>query len=391
MNRPRNLVLLGATGSIGASALRIVRAHPDRLRLLAVAAQSRAPEISAIVREFRVPHAALADAGAFAQARHDGLLDPAASWEAGTGALERLAALPEADLILVAVVGTAGLAPTLAAIRAGKTVALANKEVLVMAGQWVMAEAERHGTCILPADSEHNAIFQCLDGRTGGPGAIARLILTASGGAFRDRPLDTLDSVTPAEALRHPNWDMGPKVTLDSATMANKGLELIEARWLFGLPPERLDVVLHPQSIVHSLVQFTDGTHLAQLSPPSMTFPLQHCLLYPDRPPGVEPPLDFGRPLHLAFAPPDPARYPCLGLARAALAAAGAAPCAFNAANEVAVAAFLSGRLRFTQISALVDKTLARFSFPSPAGLPDILAADELARRLAVDTMTSFS
>ncbi|MDR2673391.1 MAG: 1-deoxy-D-xylulose-5-phosphate reductoisomerase, partial [Opitutaceae bacterium] len=286
-----------------------------------------------------------------------------------------------ADIVLVAVAGTAGLRPALAAIEAGKTLALASKEILVLAGAFVMDAARRHGARLLPVDSEHNAVFQCLEGR---PAAdAARVTLTASGGAFRDWPAGALARATPADALRHPNWAMGPKITVDSATLANKGLELIEAQILFGLRPAQCRAVLHPQSIVHAIVEFTDGSMLAQLCPPSMTFPIQHALLHPARVPGPEPALDFEKLLSLEFRPVDEARYPMLALARQAMRAGGAAPAIYNAANEVAVAAFLENRLPFTAIPSVVGQTLQALPATVPASLDEVLAADADARREA--------
>src|SRR5690606_30293815 len=272
-----------------------------------------------------------------------------------TGLME-LASLPEADVVLVAVVGTTGLEPALAAIAAGKDLALASKEILVLAGKFVVAAARERGVKLLPVDSEHNAVFQCLEGNP--RAGVRRIVLTASGGAFRDWPVERLAEVTPADALKHPNWAMGPKITVDSATLANKGLELIEAQWLFGLEAAQCAAVIHPQSIVHCLVEFNDGVMLAQLSPPSMTFPIQHVLLHPERARGVEPALDFTRCLNLEFRPVDEGRFPMLRLAKETMVAGGVAPALYNAANEVAVAAFLEGRIPFLAISRVVEQTL---------------------------------
>ncbi|TVR50718.1 MAG: 1-deoxy-D-xylulose-5-phosphate reductoisomerase [Puniceicoccaceae bacterium] len=379
--RPRRVVLLGATGSIGQSTLEVIRRHPDRLQLVGAAARSNAAELGAIAREFGVADLALYDAEAASAARANGLLPPQARLRTGADGLAELARLPGADCVVVAVVGTTALHPTLAAIDAGKSIALASKEILVLAGRFVMEAARRHGVAILPVDSEHNALFQCLQGNA--PEGVKRLLLTASGGAFRDLPLEQFERITVNQALRHPNWSMGPKVTIDSATMANKGLELIEARWLFGCRPDQLGVVLHPQSIVHSMVEFIDGSMLAQLSPPSMTFALQHVLLYPERAAPARPGLDWSEALRLDFRPPDPARYPCLGLAQAALAAGGSVPAAFNAANEVAVTAFLHGRIGFTAISSIIEKTIESFPGDEPGSLAEVMEADAEARRLA--------
>jgi 1-deoxy-D-xylulose-5-phosphate reductoisomerase len=286
-----------------------------------------------------------------------------------------------ADLVLVAVVGTAGLEPALAALAAGRELALASKEILVMAGKFVMAAARGAGARLLPVDSEHNAVFQCLAGRPAG--GVRRVTLTASGGAFRDWPLADLGRATPADALVHPNWRMGPKVTVDSATLANKGLELIEAQWLFDLKPSQCDAVLHPQSLVHCLVEFMDGTMLAQICPPSMAFPVQNALLHPECAPGVDPPLDLGRMIGLEFRPVDDVRYPMFRLARQAMEAGGTAPAVYNAANEVAVAAFLAGRIPFLAISRVVGHTLGRSANLEPSVLAEVMAADSEARRTA--------
>jgi len=381
--RPRRGVsLLGGTGSMGESTLRVIAAHADRLELVGIAAQRNHARLAEIARQFRVPHVALFDESAVAAARAANAFPAGTALHGGPAGLSALATLPEADTVLVAVVGTTALEPTLAAIAAGKTIALASKEILVLAGAFVLAAARARGVALLPVDSEHNAVFQCLEGRRHAD--VRRVVLTASGGAFRDWPLERLAQVTPADALKHPNWAMGPKITVDSATLANKGLELIEAQCLFGLRPEQCDAVLHAQSIVHSFVEFTDGSLLAQLCPPSMTFPIQHALLYPERAPRpTEPALGLDKVLSLDFRPVDPARYPCLGLARAAMHAGGSAPAVFNAANEVAVAAFLAGRVPFLAISRIIEQTLARVKNVEPAGLSEVLAVDAEARRTA--------
>jgi 1-deoxy-D-xylulose-5-phosphate reductoisomerase len=377
----KRLVLLGATGSIGETTLRVIAAHRDKLELAGIAAHSNHVRLAAIAREFGVRHAALFDDAAYAAARAGGAFPPDTQLSGGPAGLCELAQLPEADLVLIAVVGTAGLQPALAALAAKKDLALASKEILVLAGKFIMAAARASGARLLPVDSEHSAVAQCLAGH---PAAVvARVILTASGGAFRDLPVAALAHVTPADALKHPNWAMGPKVTVDSATLANKGLELIEAQWLFGLRAEQCDAILHPQSIVHCLVEFADGGMLAQLAPPSMTFPIQHALLQPDRAAGVETGLDLRRLLSLEFRPVDEARYPCFSLARQAMRAGGAAPAVFNAANEAAVAAFLAGQMPFLAIPRIIDKTLQVTASPEPATLAEVLAVDATARRAA--------
>jgi len=378
----KRVVLLGATGSIGENTLRVLAAHPDKLELVGIAARANWERLAAIAREFHVPQVSVFEEAAYAAAKRARDAFPAGTeLHGGLGGLIELAQLPTADLVLVAVVGTTGLRPALAALAAGKDLALASKEILVLAGKFVTAEARRHGARLLPVDSEHNAVFQCIEGHPAA--ALSRVTLTASGGAFRDLPLASLAHVTPADALKHPNWDMGPKITVDSATLANKGLELIEAQCLFGLRPDQCQAVLHPQSIVHCLVEFADGAMLAQLCPPSMTFPIQHALLYPQRVPGVDAPLDLNRLFSLEFRPVDEARFPMLRLAKQTMIAGGAAPAIFNAANEVAVAAFLKGRLPFLAIHRLVDLALQAFDPQDPASLDEVLAVDADARRIA--------
>ena len=378
----RRIVLLGATGSIGESTLRVITAQRDRLELVGIAAHGRQERLAEIARQFGVRHGGVHDPAALAAARANAAFPAGTRFYGGAEGLSELATLAGADTVLVAVVGTAGLLPALAAIAAGKTVALASKEILVLAGKFVMAAARASGSRLLPVDSEHNAVFQCLEGHR--VADVRRLVLTASGGAFRDWPLEKLADVTPADALKHPNWAMGPKITVDSATLATKGLELIEAQWLFGLQPAQCEAVLHTQSIVHCLVEFTDGVLLAQLCPPAMTFPIQHALLYPQRAPaGTDATLTLDQALSLDFRPVDEARYPCLGLARAAMVAGGTAPAIFNAANEVAVAGFLAGRVPFLAISRIVEQTLSTVKSIEPATLDQVLAIDAEARRIA--------
>lgn len=377
----KKVVLLGATGSIGGSTLRVLRAHPDRLQLVGVAANGNHTELAGICREFDVRHAVLSSEPAYRAARQADDFPRGTELGCGSAALEALATLPEADIVLVAVVGAAGLRPTLAAIEAGKDIALANKELLVLGGAHVIEAAQRKGVRLLPTDSEHNAIFQCLQGHP--PEQLDKLILTASGGQFRDTPVSELSGVTPGMATQHPNWSMGPKITVDSATMANKGLELIEAHWLFDLEPERLEVVIHPQSVVHSFVQFIDGSILAQLSPPSMTFAIQHCLLYPDRAPGVEPTTDFHKTFSLDFKAPDYTRYPCLQLAYDALRTGGAAPAIFNAANEIAVERFLAKEIAYLDIPKLIEHSLTKVASHSEPSLDQLLQTDTETRALA--------
>lgn len=381
----KNLVLLGATGSIGENALRIVKAHPGRLKLLAIAGKSRWKPLAKIARDFGVRHVGIFDAPALDEARASGEFAADTIFYAGLGGLEELACLPEADMVADAVVGTLSLKPALAALNCGKDLALATKEILVMAGKFVTAKAREKGARILPMDSEHNAIFQCLHGEK--MDEVSKLILTASGGPFRDYTAPQMETVTLAAALKHPNWDMGPKVTIDSSTMANKGLEVIEAHWLFGKGRDAIQVVVHPQSIVHSMVQYVDGSVLAHLSPPIMTFAIQHALLYPDRAPGVDAPVDFTKTLHLDFRPPDYGRFPCLRLAMEAMAAEGVAPAVFNASNEVAVDAFVAGKIGYCDIAKTIEATLAAIPAQDPESLDDIIAADTEARRVAADAI----
>jgi 1-deoxy-D-xylulose-5-phosphate reductoisomerase len=385
----KTLTLLGATGSIGDSTLDVVARHPERFTVAALAAHSNAPKLAELCRRFRPAYAALSDRAAALQLERllarEGVPTCVLAGEEG---LCQVASLPEVDTVLAAIVGAAGLAPTLAAARAGKRILLANKEALVMGGALFMAAVDAGGATLLPVDSEHNAIFQCLPARYAREpraAGVRRIVLTASGGPFRTRPLAELDAVTPDEACAHPNWSMGRKISVDCATMMNKGLEVIEAHWLFGVPREAIEVVIHPQSVIHSLVEYVDGSMLAQLGQPDMRTPIAQALAYPDRvDAGVER-LDFARLATLTFEAPERARFPCLQLASEALDAGGTAPATLNAANEVAVAAFLAGRIRFTDIAAVCAATLARISARALTALDDVLAADGEARRLAAD------
>jgi len=383
MVRPpkKKLILLGATGSIGGSTLRVLREHADRIELVGVAANSRHQALAEICQEFNVPHAVLSDPDAFQAAEQAKQFPTETQLTCGENALLALCALPEADIVLIAVVGACGLKPALTAIEAGKDIALANKELLVLGGAFVIEAAKRKGVRLLPTDSEHNAIFQCIEGHP--PEHLEKLILTASGGQFRDRPADSLAEVTPEEATQHPNWSMGPKITVDSATMANKGLELIEAHWLFGLKPDKLEVVIHPQSIVHSFAQFIDGSILAQLCPPSMTFAIQHCLLYPDRASGTEKTLDFSEAMQLDFKAPDLDRYPCLRLAYQAMRTGGSAAAIFNAANEIAVERFLAKDIGYLEIPKVIEHTLRVVDATAAVDLDALLKVDTEARRIA--------
>ncbi len=379
--RKRRVVLLGSTGSIGTSTLKVARELPDRIEITALAAAGNIGKLAAQARETGVRHVALYDASKEAALR--ALLPENVTIHTGADGLLEMATLAEADVVLIAIVGTAGLHPALAAIDAGKDLAIASKEILVMAGEIITAAARRRGVRLLPVDSEHNAIFQCLDGHQGGEAEVSRLILTASGGPFRKLPAEQLAHVTPAQALKHPTWNMGPKITIDSATLFNKGLEMIEARWLFGIGMERIDVVIHPQSIIHSMVEFTDGSVLAQLSHADMCFPIQYALTWPERVRGGLKPLDFPALAKLEFEAPRHADFPALDLARRAGRTGGTLPAVFNAANEVAVAAFLAGQIPFPGIWQCVAAAMDAHPIQTTPGLETVIAADRSARQHA--------
>jgi 1-deoxy-D-xylulose-5-phosphate reductoisomerase len=380
----KRIAILGSTGSIGRSALAVVAAHPDRLRVVALAAGENTALLAEQVACFMPDTIAMATAPALENVRADlrqrGAPAPRVA-ESGADGLIAVAAHPEADVILFASSGTAALDAVLAAIDAGKTIALANKEILVMAGAVVMDAARRKGVAVLPVDSEHNAIHQCLHGRA--PEEVKRLVLTASGGPFRGASAARLAEVTPEDALRHPTWRMGPKITIDSATLMNKGLEVIEARWLFDVGPDRIDVIVHPQSIVHSMVELVDGSIIAQLGVTDMRLPIQYAFSYPERWTAPLPPLDLARAGRLDFEPPDRARFPCLGLAFRALEGGPGLAIVLNAANEVAVAAFLDGQIRFIDISDLICKAMDAYERNASApvvGLGDVRDVDRWAR-----------
>ncbi|MBK1882576.1 1-deoxy-D-xylulose-5-phosphate reductoisomerase [Luteolibacter pohnpeiensis] len=379
--RKRKVVLLGSTGSIGTSTLKVARELPDRIEIVGLAANQSIETLAAQARETGVRHVALFDRTQESALRR--LLPEGVKIYLGAEGLAEISVLAEADIVLVAIVGTMGLHPALAAIQSGKDLAVASKEILVMAGEVITNAAKKHGVKILPVDSEHNAIFQCLDGHRGGQEEVSRLILTASGGAFRDMPSDQLAHVTPEQALKHPTWNMGPKITIDSATLFNKGLEMIEARWLFGIDMDRIEAVIHPQSLVHSMVEFRDGSVLAQLSRTDMCFPIQYALTWPDRVAGHLQPLDFPKLAKLEFAEPRHADFPALGLARKAGLAGGTMPAVFNAANEVAVDAFRAGNLSFTHISGCVAQVMNDHELQPSCDLETLIAADAAARQLA--------
>src|SRR6266404_1249327 len=374
MKRKR-VVILGATGSIGESALKVACDIPDRMEIVGLAAKSNAQKLAEAANKVRPESVCLVDATRIDVLRR--ALDYQPRIFSGEVGLLEIACLTNADMVLVAIVGTGGLRPALAAIEAGKDLAVASKEILVMAGEIVMREARENSVHVLPVDSEHNAIFQCLDGRSSD---VRRIILTASGGPFRERSANEFVDLTPEQALKHPTWNMGPKITIDSATLFNKGLEMIEAHWLFGVEMKRVEVVIHPQSIVHSMVEFADGSTLAQLSYSDMCFPIQYAVTWPDRVPNTLPPLDFGKLSKLEFFPPRYDDFPALNLARRAGETGGTLPAVMNAANEIAVAAFLDRQVRFPQIWQVVESVMERHASVAHPDLDAILAADQWAR-----------
>lgn len=372
----RTITILGATGSVGASTLDLIRREREKWRVVALTANCQAVELAKLAREFGAELAVVADASCLPELRE-------ALAGSGTQALGGAEALVEAaaraaDMTVAAIVGCAGLAPTMAAIEQGNSVALANKEALVSAGAVMTAAVTRHGATLLPVDSEHNAIFQCLAGNS--YDHVRSITLTASGGPFRDWTLDQLAAATPAQAVKHPNWDMGAKISVDSATMFNKGLELIEAHHLFPVGLDKLRIVVHPQSVVHSMVEYRDGSTLAQLGPPDMRVPIASCLAWPARMDTPCAPLDLAALGELTFRAPDEDRFPATRICRAAVEAGGAAPAVLNATNEVAVAAFLAGHLPFTRISVMVEELLGRYAPAAPVALDDVFAIDAEAR-----------
>lgn len=381
--RQRRVVLLGSTGSIGCSTLAVARRLPERIKIVGLAAGSNVEVLAAQAREFGVREVAVHDSGKVAALR--ALLPDGVRVRSGAAGLVELAAMAEADIVLVAIVGTAGLEPALAAIEAGHDLAIASKEILVMAGEVITVAAARRGVKLLPVDSEHNAIFQCLEGHRGGGEELSRLVLTASGGPFRGLPAAQLAEVTPARALCHPTWEMGPKITIDSATLFNKGLEMIEARWLFGVGMERIAVLVHPQSIVHSMVEFRDGSVLAQLSRTDMCFPIQYALTWPQRVAGGLLPPDFAALGRLDFEEPRHDDFPALGLAYRAGMAGGTLPAVLNAANEIAVDAFRGGALTFPGIWHCVAAVMDAHELQPSSSLASVVAADAWARDAARD------
>ncbi|MCP3689470.1 MAG: 1-deoxy-D-xylulose-5-phosphate reductoisomerase [Gammaproteobacteria bacterium] len=385
----QRLTLLGATGSIGGSTLDIVARHPDCYSIFALTANRNAEKMAILCRRFKPEIAVMADSAA--AARLQLLLDDKnIQILSGEHSLSAVAFATEVNTVVAAIVGSAGLMPTLAAVRAGKRVLLANKEALVMAGALFMDEVAEHGAELLPVDSEHNAIFQCLPGgyaMGARPAGIAKILLTGSGGPFRELPLEAFSQVTPEQAISHPNWDMGPKISVDSATMMNKGLELIEACWLFGVDESDINIVLHNQSIIHSMVAYNDGSVLAQMGTPDMRTPIAHALAWPERiTSGVEP-LDLIKVSQLNFEAVDTRRFPCLALARDAFRQGGTSTAILNAANEIAVDYFLSKRIKFTEIARLIEQTLDRVEAHAASDLQEILQDDLRAREFTLQKL----
>ncbi|WP_137938341.1 1-deoxy-D-xylulose-5-phosphate reductoisomerase [Chitinivorax sp. B] len=391
----QRLTVLGSTGTIGVNTLDVVARHPDRFEVTALTANSNVDRMVDQCLVFRPRYAAMLDESAALVLRERlAALDSSTEVLAGAAAQETLASLPEVDVVMAAIVGAAGLGPTMAAARAGKRILLANKETLVMAGRLFMDAVNAHRATLLPIDSEHNAIFQAMpSGYNGnlGTAGVDRILLTASGGPFRCTPASELVTVTPEQACAHPNWVMGRKISVDSATMMNKGLEVIEAHWLFNAPPERIEVVIHPQSVIHSLVSYVDGSVLAQLGNPDMRTPIAYALAYPERIGAGVAPLDLAAIATLQFERPDLTRFPCLKLAFDALHQGGTAAAILNAANEVAVAAFLDHALRFDCIAPVVEQVMQRVDCPDVSSIDDLLQIDTVARTLAKETVRQFA
>ncbi|HEY9464492.1 MAG TPA: 1-deoxy-D-xylulose-5-phosphate reductoisomerase [Vicinamibacterales bacterium] len=377
----KRLAILGSTGSIGRSALAVVDAHPERLKVVALAAGDNAPVLAEQVRRYAPEIVAMATSEGIDRLRAGCGANARLTMTGGAEGLLAVATHPSVDIVICASSGTAGLEAVLAAIAAGKTIALANKEVLVMAGALVTAAAREHHVAILPVDSEHNAVHQCLHGRD--QSEIRRLILTASGGPFRDLSASHLQRVTPDQALRHPTWQMGRKITIDSATLMNKGLEVIEAHWLFGVGADQIEVLIHPQSIVHSMVELLDGSVIAQLGVTDMRLPIQYACSYPERWDGALPSLDLSKAGRLEFHPPDHQRFPCLQLAYRALRAEGTLAVVLNAANEVAVAAFLDGRLGFMSIPTVIERTMNAHTVEGVSSVETVRRVDTWGRNYA--------
>lgn len=389
----QQITILGATGSIGASTLDVIARHPDRYSVYALTANSRVEELAALCQRFRPEVAVIGTAESARELEKTLRANKLATEVAyGPNALCEAASAKQCDVVMAAIVGAAGLPPTLAAARAGKKLLLANKEALVMSGQLFMDAVYENGAVLLPIDSEHNAIFQCLPQqyqRAPEQHGIAKLMLTASGGPFLNRDLATFDRITPEEAVAHPNWVMGRKISVDSATMMNKGLEVIEAHWLFGVAPTQIDVVIHPQSVIHSMVAYVDGSMLAQLGNPDMRTPIAHALAYPERIASGVDAVDLTKISQLAFRQPDLQRFPCLKLAYNALAAGGSAPTVLNAANEVAVEAFLNRKIGFSRIPELITQVMEALPGKTLNSIEELIFEDQHARKLAYSQIPS--
>ena len=379
MTKKKNIVILGCTGSIGDSSLKVIRHLKDSFNVVGVAGGTRFQKVAEIAAELNCQYASIAEEKNFAEFKNQ----LPANCEAllGEEGMIKMCTDPQVDFVLCGIVGTAGLAPVLEAIKSGKDIGLASKEILVMAGELVMAEVEKTKVKLIPVDSEHNAIFQCLDGKD--DQSYRRILLTCSGGPFLKKPQSEFKSVSVKEALNHPTWDMGPKITIDSATLMNKSLEVIEAAWLFGADIDQVEVVIHPQSIIHSMVEFNDGSILAQLSSPDMAFPIQYALTYPNRYEGSMQPLDFTKGLSLDFEAPDHDRFPSIKMAKDAFRKGGTAPAVFNAANEVAVEAFLNGELPFVSIWEVIQSSVDQHKHIKKPSLEEIIRADAEARVIA--------
>ncbi len=376
----KRLSVLGSTGSIGKNTLEVVAKNPEKFKVTALAVRNNIEELESQINTFRPDVVAVFDESSAESLRAK---NPSVKILAGEEGLKEVVTLENVDMVVSAIVGSAGLVPTYEAIKAGKDVALATKEALVMAGKLVMSEASKRGVSIIPVDSEHSAVFQCLEGRN--MQEVEKIILTASGGAFRNKSVSELDSVTPAAALKHPNWEMGKKITIDSATLMNKGLEVIEAFWLFNVPLEKIDVILHPQSIIHSMVKFIDGSVIAQMSVPDMKGPISYALSYPDRLGNVLPALDLAEVKELTFEEPDMKKYPSLSLTFDALRAGGTMPCVLNAANEIAVDAFLEEKIPFTGISSVVSDTMAEHEVLSGETIEEVINVSNWARQKTLE------
>lgn len=376
----KRLSVLGSTGSIGKNTLEVVAKNPEKFKVTALAVRNNIEELESQINTFRPDVVAVFDESSAESLRAK---NPSVKILAGEEGLKEVVALENVDMVVSAIVGSAGLIPTYEAIKAGKDIALATKEALVMAGKLVMSEASKRGVSIIPVDSEHSAVFQCLEGRN--IQEVEKIVLTASGGAFRNKSVSELDSVTPAAALKHPNWEMGKKITIDSATLMNKGLEVIEAFWLFNVPLEKIDVILHPQSIIHSMVKFIDGSVIAQMSVPDMKGPISYALSYPERLGNVLPALDLADIKELTFEEPDMKKYPSLSLTFDALRAGGTMPCVLNAANEIAVDAFLDEKIPFTGISSVVSDTMAEHDVLGGETIEEVINVSNWARQKTLE------